>query len=97
MYWTMACASGASIFNRARPNLGGQTDRILDPLGFEALVDARHGEGGISPEIDAQDLALIAPNDRLQNALQPSALCTLPGRRTQRSRSPNWLNTNSGW
>ena len=27
---------------------------------------------------------------------QPSALCTLPGRSVHRSRSPNWLNTNSG-
>jgi hypothetical protein len=25
-----------------------------------------------------------------------SALCTSPGRSAQRSRSPNWLNTNSG-
>ena len=38
--------------------VGGQTDRILDPFGFEALVDSRHGEGSIGAEVDAQDLAL---------------------------------------
>ena len=31
-----------------------------------------------------------------RTSFQPSALCTLPGRRAQRSTSPNWLNTNSG-
>src|SRR6516225_3182532 len=30
----------------------------------------------------------------LSTSSQPSALCTLPGRKAQRSRSPNWLNTN---
>ena len=30
-------------------------DRIFDPLGFEALVDSRHGKGGIGTEVDAQD------------------------------------------
>src|SRR5271166_3028353 len=28
----------------------------------------------------------------LSTLTQPSALCTLPGRSVQRSRSPNWLN-----
>jgi len=49
--------------------IGGQTDRILDPLSFEALIDTRHGEGSIGPEIDSQDLALIAHDDRLEHAL----------------------------
>jgi hypothetical protein len=46
-----------------------QTDRIFDPLGFEALVDPRHGEGGIGAEVDAKDLALIAHDDRFEHTL----------------------------
>jgi hypothetical protein len=32
-------------------------DRMLDALGFQILVNTRHGEGRIGPEIDARDLA----------------------------------------
>ena len=33
--------------------VGGQPDRILDPLGFQVLVDFGHREGRIGAEIDA--------------------------------------------
>jgi hypothetical protein len=49
--------------------VGGETDRILDALGFEKLIDVRIGEARISAEIDARDLAAIARQDRLQHAL----------------------------
>src|SRR5262245_11388432 len=32
--------------------VGWNADRIFDPLGFQELVDPRHGEGCIRPEID---------------------------------------------
>ena len=32
--------------------VGGQTDRILDPLSLQELVDFGHREGCIGPEID---------------------------------------------
>src|SRR5260370_1245498 len=51
--------------------VGGQTDRILDPLGFEVLVDARHRESGIGPEIDARDFAQVADHDRTEHT-QPA-------------------------
>ena len=44
--------------------VGRQPDRVLDPLGFQELVDLRHGEGRVGPEIDARDLAPIARHDR---------------------------------
>ena len=48
--------------------VGGKTDRILDALGFEKLIDIRIGEARDGAEIDARDLAAIARQDRLQNA-----------------------------
>ena len=68
----------------------------IDPFAFEKFVDLGIGEAGVGAEIDARQLAAITGHDRLQQASHPSALCTLPGRKAQRSRSPNWLNTNSG-
>src|SRR6516225_2441683 len=47
--------------------IGWNTDGILDPLGFEILVDPRHGESRIRTEVDAQDLALVAHNYRLEH------------------------------
>ena len=49
--------------------VGRKPDRILDPLGFEILVDLGIGEAGVGAEIDARDLAAIARHDRLQHAL----------------------------
>jgi hypothetical protein len=46
--------------------IGWNTDRILDPLGFEIFVDPRHGESRIRTGVDAQDLALVAHNDGLE-------------------------------
>src|SRR6185369_806236 len=40
--------------------VGGNADRIFDPLGFQELVDPWHGKGRVSTEIEAQDLAPIA-------------------------------------
>ena len=34
--------------------------------------------------------------ERIKYAIRLPVLCTLPERRAQRSRSPNWLKTNSG-
>jgi hypothetical protein len=47
--------------------LAGQADRIFDLFSFQALVHARHGEGGIGPEVDAQYFALIPHDDRLEH------------------------------
>ena len=49
--------------------VGGQPDRIFDPLSLQVLVDTRHGEGGIGPEIDAPDPAAIPHDDRLEHTL----------------------------
>src|SRR6516225_9789410 len=46
-----------------------EPDRILDPLGFEELVDIGIGKGGIGAEVEARDLAAVAPYDRLQHVL----------------------------
>ncbi len=76
--------------------VGRQADRIFDPLGFQELVDLRHGERCVSAEIDTRELALVSCNDRLEHAVPAVGAVHVPGRRAQRSRSPNWLNTNSG-
>src|SRR5262245_48270413 len=49
--------------------VGRQADRIFDPLGFQELVDLRHGERCVSAEIDTRELALVACNDRLEHAV----------------------------
>src|SRR5215472_9415989 len=49
--------------------VGRQADRIFDPLGFQKLVDLRHGERCGSAEIDTRQLALGACNDRLEHAV----------------------------
>ena len=36
--------------------VGGKADRILDPLGFEELVDLGIGEARVGAEIDAETL-----------------------------------------
>ena len=76
--------------------IGGQADRVFDPFSFQALVHAGNGEGCIGPEIDAQDFALIPHDDRLKHILPAVGAVHVAGRSAQRSRSPNWLKTNSG-
>src|SRR5215470_5092930 len=49
--------------------VGRQADRIFDLLGFQELVDLRHGERCVSAEIDTRELALVASNDRLEHAV----------------------------
>jgi len=49
--------------------VGGQPDRVFDPLSLQVLVDLGHREGGIGPEIDARDLAAITDDDRLEHPL----------------------------
>src|SRR5215468_7739839 len=49
--------------------VGGQPDRVFDVLSLQVLVDTRHGEGGISPEIDAPDPAAIPQDHRLEHVL----------------------------
>ena len=44
--------------------VGGNADRIFDPLGLQELVDPWHGTGRVGAEIEAQDLAPIACYDR---------------------------------
>src|SRR5262249_33318102 len=68
---------------------GGPTDRVFDVLSLQVLVDAWHGECGIGPEIVRQTLPRYRRMTGLSTPSQPSALCTLPGRKAQRSRSPN--------
>ena len=49
--------------------VGGQPDRVFDPLRLQELVDFWHCKGRVRPEIDARDLALIAHNDRLEHTI----------------------------
>src|SRR6516165_4883525 len=49
--------------------VGAQPDRVFYVLSLQVLVDTRHGEGGIGPEIDAPDPAAIAQDDRLEHVL----------------------------
>ena len=48
-----------------------QRDRILNPLRFERLVDLGIGEAGVTPEIDARNLALISRHDGLYVTIPP--------------------------
>ena len=49
--------------------VGGEADRVADPLGFQVLVDARHGEGRVGAEVEARDLAAIAGHDRVEHVV----------------------------
>src|SRR6516165_3899771 len=46
--------------------VGRKADCVLDPLGFQELVDPWHGEGRIGAEIEARNLAPIARHDRFE-------------------------------
>ena len=63
--------------------VGRKPDRILDPLGFQELVDLGHGEGRVGAEIEARDLAPIARHDRLQHVLPAVGAVDVAG--TQRA------------
>jgi hypothetical protein len=77
--------------------VGRQADGVADPLGLEQLVELGLGERRVAAEVEREAAPAVAGDHGLEDGRQPSALCTLPGRKAQRSRSPNWLNTNSGW
>src|ERR1700720_4016127 len=62
--------------------VGRQPDRVFDVLSLQVLVDARHGEGGIGPKIDAPDPA-IPQDDRLEHALPAVGAVHIAG--TQRA------------
>src|SRR5262245_63887642 len=47
--------------------VGRQADRIFDPLGFQELVDLRHGERCVSAEIDTRELALRPSTRSIQD------------------------------
>ena len=49
--------------------MAGRRIAYFDPLGFQELVDLRHGERCVSAEIDTRELALVACNDRLEHAV----------------------------
>ncbi len=49
--------------------VGWQPDRKLDPPRFEKLVDLGIGEAGVSPEIDARNLALISRHNGLEHSV----------------------------
>ena len=63
--------------------VGGEPDRILDPLVFQVLVDPWHGEGRVGAEIDARDLAPIARHDRVEHVLPAVSAVDVAG--TQRT------------
>ncbi|MGA8649587.1 MAG: hypothetical protein WB677_03010, partial [Xanthobacteraceae bacterium] len=44
--------------------VGGQPDRVFDPLRLQVLIDLWHGKGCVRPEIDARDLALTLSEPR---------------------------------
>jgi len=47
--------------------IGRKPDRILDPFGFEELVDLGVGKARVGAEIQARDLAAIARYDRVKH------------------------------
>ena len=49
--------------------VGGEPDRVLDPLVFQVLVDPWHGEGRVGAKVDARDLAPIAGHDWVEHVL----------------------------
>jgi hypothetical protein len=59
--------------------VGGQTDRIFDPLGFEELVDFRIRKAGVGAKIKARDFATIPRHDGLQHRVPPIGAMDVPG------------------
>ena len=54
-------------------------DRILDPLRFKKFIDLGIGKGGVSPEIDARDFALVARDDGLQHRVPAVGAVNIAG------------------
>jgi hypothetical protein len=54
-----------------------QTDGIFDPLGFEALVDPRHGEGGIGAEAPAIEERVLPKEAQMLSKLSMAAAAIL--------------------
>ena len=69
--------------------VGRQADGVADPLRLQQLVELGLGERRVAAEPKRQAALTVAGDHRLQHGAPALlALCTLPGRRTQRSRSP---------
>ena len=49
--------------------IGRQLDRIIDPLRFKVIVDARRREGGIAAKGNACALTAVTRDDRLEYPL----------------------------
>src|SRR6266487_1296406 len=67
--WSSDCALEQVADPMLQDLVGRQADRIFDPLGFQELVNLRHGERCVSAEIDTRELAFVACNDRLEHAV----------------------------
>jgi len=76
--------------------IGGPSNHILEVFGLQELVDRRVCKRGIGTEVAALELASVAGHDRLRHVLPAVGTMDVAGRNAQRSRSENWLNTNSG-
>jgi hypothetical protein len=61
----------------------GKPDRILDPLGFEKLIDLRICETRVGSQIDARNLASISRHDWLQHAIPTVGAVDVAGTQMQ--------------
>ena len=77
--------------------VGRQADGVADALGLERLVQLGLGEGRIATKVEIKAVLTVTGDHRLEHGAPVFRAVHVPGRRRQRSRSPNWLNTNSGW
>jgi hypothetical protein len=91
-----ACVGPAHVIRRAangvfdqisdpflQDAVGGQTDRIFDPLGFVELIDFGICEAGVGSEVDVQNLLLVSRHDWLQHRIPPVGAVDVAG--TQRA------------
>ena len=63
--------------------VGGQPDRVFDPVDFEILLDIGIGEADVGAEIDARDFSAIARHEELQNVVPSVGAVNVTG--TQRA------------
>ena len=77
--------------------VGGQSDHTAVTFRFEEGIDLRQGESAIGAEVAPLHRVLVAGNDRLQHRAPSVRGVDVAERSAHRSRSPNWLKTNSGW
>ncbi len=59
--------------------IGTQADGMETTLGFQHLVEARNGEGGIRPEEPHQVSVRVSRNDRLQDRLPSIGAVNIAG------------------